>query len=145
MRGASLLYSLRVCLSGCVCVCVCLCLCVWCVTHTHSLSLIHSLSLTLTHSHSLTSTLIYLIISVFPLSLFLSYSPTTVVLCVCSGGVWVRGVWTATHPHSSIPPHSDSLPNHPHTIAHSVCVLYTVFDTLSFDLCQCPLTLFFGL
>ena len=134
-------------LSSTLCVCVCLgvsvsvwCVCV-CVCDSHPFTLAHSFPFT--HSHSLTSTLIYLIISLFPLSLFLSYSPTTVVLCVCVRGVYGWGVCglplTLTHPS---PPHSDSLPNHPHTIAHSVCVLYTVFDTLSFDLCQCPLTLF---
>ena len=119
VRGASLLYSLRVCLSGCVSVCVF----GVCVCDSHSLILTHSFPFT--HSHSLTSTLICLIISLSSLSLFLSYSPTTVVLCVCSGGVWVRSVWTATHPHSFIPPHSDSLPNplpRHRTLCVSVCV-----------------------
>ena len=100
VRGASLLYSLRVCLSGCVSVWVCgVCVC---VTHIHSLSLIHSLH----SSHSFTSTPICLIISLSSLSLSLSHSPTSVVLCVCLGGVCVRCMCVDCHSPSLIHPPS---------------------------------------
>jgi hypothetical protein len=54
-------------------------------------------------------------------------------------------VWTVTHPHSSIPPHSDSLPNplpHHYTlcVCAYVCVQYSAFDLwhCAFDLSKAP-------
>ena len=116
VRGASLLYSLRVCLSGCVSVCVC----GVCVCDPHSLTLTHSFPslFPLIHFHSHLSKHIFIIPHCF-------CHIHQLQLCVCSGGVWVRCVWTATHPHSFIPPHSDSLPNplpRLYTLCVSVCV-----------------------
>ena len=79
VRGASLLYSLRVCLSGCVGVCVCgVCVC---DSHSLTLTLIHSLH----SSHSFTPTLICLNISLSSLSVFVLSTYFSCVVCVFGG------------------------------------------------------------
>ena len=111
-----------VCLGVSVCVCVCVCVVCVCVCVSHSFTLTHSFPLT--HSHSLTSTHLSNHIFISPLIVSRIFTNYSCVVCVL-GGVWVGGVWTPTHPHSSIPSHSDSLPNPPpHHRTLCVCAVH---------------------